>query len=136
MHYLGVFGQHGELHDLLGRLVEDLIPNDDAGSKLEGIRQDIAEFRNAGSRFVRKRSEGSLGPGGEPVEYKINQESTDERNHDESQRPRETRPGHLPRRYREEGAGTSLSWPCRMDAQLWWGEAPEFSMVFAKNRSC
>src|SRR6201993_3611479 len=107
MHYLGVFGQHGELHDLLGRLVEDLIPNDDAGSKLEGIRQDIAEFRNAGSRFVRKRSEGSLGPGGEPVEYKINQESADERNHDESQGPRETTPGHLPGRYREEGARTS-----------------------------
>ena len=107
MHYLGVFGQHGELHDLLGRFVEDLIPNDDTGSKLEGVRQDIAEFRNAGSRLVRERSEGSLGPGGQSVEYKINQESADERNHDESQGPRETTPGHLPGRYREEGARTS-----------------------------
>src|ERR1700745_2214647 len=95
MHYLSVFGQHGELRDLLGRLVKDLIPNDDARSKLEGIGQDIAEFRNTGSRFVCERSKGSFGPGGEPVEYKINQKSANKRNQDKGQGPGKTRPGHL-----------------------------------------
>ena len=107
MHYLSVFGQHSELHDLLGRFVKDLIPNDDARSKLEGISQNIAEFRNAGSRFVRERSEGSFGPGGKPVKYKINQKSANERSQDKGQGPGKTRPGHLPGRYRLEQARTS-----------------------------